>query len=301
MSAKGIPDAPGGPVTNALSVDVEDYFMVSAFADRIPFERWAEHEPRVAANTDRVLDILGRHRVKATFFVLGWVAERFPGIVRRIAQEGHEVGCHGYNHRLVYAMTAAEFRDDTRKAKDLIEAAGGTEVVGYRAPSYSITARSLWAIDQLIELGFRYDSSIFPVRHDRYGIPGFARSVTVVDGKDGGRSIVEVPLSTLRILGANLPFGGGGYLRLYPGFVTERAIRFLNEKEGRPAVVYVHPWELDPGQPRLTGSRVSVFRHYTNIRTTEPKLIRLLERFRFAPVRDVVFPAPAGAAAVQAS
>jgi polysaccharide deacetylase family protein (PEP-CTERM system associated) len=273
-------------VVNALTFDIEDYFMVSAFSDRNPVEKWEHQESRVARNTDRILDILDTHGVKATFFVLGWVAERFPGIVRNIHEEGHEIGCHSYAHRLVYQMTRESFREDTRKAKILLEDASGAEVIGYRAPSYSITGDSMWAIDLLIELGFRYDSSIFPVRHDRYGIPGFARSAGIIE-RDGKEGIFEVPLSTVRFLGVNVPFGGGGYLRLYPALLTEWGIRHLNTKEGRPSVVYIHPWEIDPGQPRLRGTPISVFRHYVNIASTEKKLIRLLDRFRFAPVREV--------------
>jgi len=276
-------------VVNALTFDIEDYFMVSAFSDRVPLETWGNHESRVARNTDKILDILDTHEVKATFFVLGWVAERFPGIVRRIQEEGHEIGCHSYIHRLVNQMTPETLREDTRKAKELLEDVSGAEVIGYRAPSFSITGDSMWAIDLLIELGFRYDSSIFPVRHDRYGIPGFSRSAGFIE-RAGKGAIFEVPLSTVRFLGVNVPFGGGGYLRLYPALLTEWGIRHLNTEEGRPSVVYIHPWEIDPGQPRLRGSAVSVFRHYVNLESTEMKLIRLLDRFRFAPVREVFRP-----------
>lgn len=274
-----------GQVLNVLTVDVEDYFMVSAFADRISADSWGLFDQRVPSNTARVLDILDRHSVKATCFVVGWVADRFPKLVKEIVRRGHEVGCHSYSHRLVYRLTAEEFREDTRRAKGLLEDITGEKVRGYRAPSYSITKDSLWALDVLIDEGFEYDSSIFPVRHDLYGLPGFGRFPKVVESEAAGE-IFEIPPSTLSILGRNIPFGGGGYLRLYPIALTEWGVRSMNEKEGRPAVVYIHPWEIDPGQPRLNGTRRSVFRHYVNIEQAETKLVHLLSRFRFAPVRD---------------
>ncbi len=271
---------------NALTIDVEDYYMVSAFADSIAPADWGRFESRVARNTERLLDILDRAGVRATCFVLGWVAERHPGIVREIRSRGHEIGCHSYGHRLVYDLGPEAFRADTRRAKSALEDVTGEAILGYRAPSYSITRRSLWAFDILAEEGFRYDSSVFPILHDRYGIPEHGRFPAKRDCNGSG-GLLEIPLSTVRVLGRNLPIAGGGYLRLYPAAVTEWAIRMLNERERQAAIVYVHPWEIDCEQPRMRGSRLSVFRHYVNIATTATKLERLLGKFRFAPLKDV--------------
>jgi polysaccharide deacetylase family protein (PEP-CTERM system associated) len=269
---------------NALTVDVEDYFMVSAFSDLKPVDHWDQYECRLGAVMPRLLDLLERYGVKGTFFILGWVAERYPELVRDIRGRGHEVGCHSHQHRLVYDLTPTQFREDTRKAKGILEDILGEPIPGYRAPSYSVTTASLWALDILAEEGFEYDSSVYPVRHDRYGIPGFGRFPRRVGGNGTG-GIVEIPPSTVRILGMTLPFGGGGYLRLFPAGWTEWALRELNGREGQPAVVYIHPWELDPDPPRMRGSVVSEFRHYVNIDTTEGKLSRLLQRFDFGPMR----------------
>jgi polysaccharide deacetylase family protein (PEP-CTERM system associated) len=271
------------PIVNAMTIDVEDYFQVSAFERVVPRDRWHEYESRVAANTDRVLGILAEASVHATFFVLGWVAERDPSIVRRISAEGHEVASHGYGHRLVYDQTPDEFREDVRRAKSLLEDIIGKPVLGYRAPSFSVTERSLWALDVLIEEGFTYDASIFPIRHDRYGIPGAPRHPYVV--RPG---LLEVPGSTIRIAGTNLPIAGGGYFRLLPYCWTRFGIRRLNELEGRPAVFYMHPWEVDPEQPRLNGSRLSRFRHYRNLAETEGRLRRLLSDFRFDTIAGAI-------------
>ena len=269
-------------IVNGLSIDVEDYFMVSAFADRIPFERWPAYECRVENSTCRILDLLAERGVHASFFILGWVAERFPALVKRIHGAGHEVASHGYNHRLVYGMTPAEFRDDLRRAKQVLENTAGCPVVGYRAPSYSIVASSLWALDVLIEEGFRYDSSIFPIRHDRYGIPHAERFPHVLERQAG--SITEFPPSTVRFLGQNVPVAGGGYLRLFPQFLTRAAMRSINEGEGKPVIVYLHPWEVDPEQPRMQGPLLSRLRHYVNIGSTLPKLTAFLAEFRFMPL-----------------
>jgi polysaccharide deacetylase family protein (PEP-CTERM system associated) len=292
------------PVVNAMTVDVEDYFQVSAFERVVVRDRWHEYQSRVAANTDRLLGIFAETGVRATFFVLGWVAERDPGLVRRIAHAGHEVASHGYGHRLVYDQAPEEFREDLRRAKAVIETAGGQPVLGYRAPSFSITNRSLWALDVLIEEGFAYDASIFPIRHDRYGIPMAPRQPFLVGhGSSGdggfsparaGRQILEIPASTVRLAGTNLPVGGGGYFRLLPYPWTRFGIRRVNEIEGRPAVFYLHPWEVDPGQPRLAGSLVSRFRHYTKLAATEGRLRRLLADFRFAPIVESIFTPSAG-------
>jgi len=273
-------------IVNLLTVDVEDYFMVSAFSDVVGVHQWGNFESRINNSTLRVLDIIDRYSIKGTFFVLGWVAERYPWIVKEIDNRGHEVACHSYCHRLVYNMTSEEFREDTRKAKAIIEGIIGKEISGYRAPSYSITEKSLWALKILAEEGFKYDSSIFPIRHDRYGFPAYSRfpkmEATGTDGK-----ILEIPLSTIKIFGENLPVGGGGYLRMYPLWFSHYAIRELNEKEKKSAIVYVHPWELDPDQPRLRGGLLSKFRHYINLEKTESRLESLFGEFQFRSIGDV--------------
>jgi polysaccharide deacetylase family protein (PEP-CTERM system associated) len=278
--------APGLPVVNGMSIDVEDYFQVSAFEGVAPRHRWGSFESRVEANTDRLLAIFADADVRATFFVLGWVAERFPALVARIAAAGHEVACHSHAHRLVYDLTKAAFRDDLRRAKDAIESASGAPVYGYRAPSYSITPRSLWALDILIEEGFRYDASIFPIHHDRYGIPLSPRHPYVLE-REGGR-LTEVPASTVRMGPLNLPIAGGGYFRLLPYGWTRWGIRRVNERERRPVIFYLHPWEIDPAQPRLQAGLSTRLRHYRNLGKTEQRLRRMLGEFRFAPVHRVI-------------
>lgn len=278
---------------NALTIDVEDYFMVSAFADTVKFDDWPAYESRVEQSTLRILDLLAGFNVKATFFMLGWVAEHHPGLATEIRNRGHEIALHGYNHRLAYELTPGEFREDIRKSKRIIEDITGSAVKGYRAPSYSITKKNLWALDVLIEEGFTYDSSIFPIYHDRYGYPEFDRFPLTVTRGDVG-SILEVPLSTVRLMGKNIPIAGGGYLRLLPISFVEWGIRSINEKEGKHAVIYLHPWEIDPGQPRLNGSRLSSFRHNVNIGKTHSKLKRLLQRFRFGTMTET-FAAELGA------
>ena len=239
------------PVVNAMTVDVEDYFQVSAFDRAVPRGRWDQFESRVVANTERLLGIFDEHGVTATFFILGWVAERCPALVSRIAGGGHEVASHGYGHRLVYAQTPAEFRDDVRRAKDVLEAAAGRIVEGYRAPSFSITTRSLWALDVLLHEGYRYDASVFPIRHDRYGIPDSPRHPYVLE-REGG-SLVEAPGSTVRIAGMNFPVAGGGYFRIFPYALDAMGDRSAQLPEHRPAIFYLHPWEVDPEQPRSGG------------------------------------------------
>lgn len=272
-------------ITNAMTVDVEDYYHVSNFADVVRPEDWPSFTSRVEANTGKLLEIFAEHRVSATFFVLGWVAERHPGLVQAIQSDGHEVSCHGYSHRLVYECSPNEFRNDIRKAKKILEDLTGTPVVGYRAPSFSIVKSSLWALDILAEEGFRYDSSIFPVRHDRYGIPDADRFPHRWATRNGN-GISEFPISTFRVCGVNIPVGGGGYFRLLPYPVTRWAIGRLNQFERRPAVLYIHPWELDAAQPRMPGPLVGRFRHYINLHKTEGKLRRLLDFFRFQSLRS---------------
>jgi polysaccharide deacetylase family protein (PEP-CTERM system associated) len=277
----------GEPLLNAISVDVEEHFQVSAFEKAISRADWAHLESRVEANTDRLLQLFADCGVRATFFVLGWIAERYPGLVRRIADEGHEIGSHGFDHRLIFEQTPEQFAEELSRSKDLIEQAGGQAVRGYRAASFSITRKSLWALDSLAEAGFHYDSSIFPVYHDRYGMPGAPRHIYQVDTRGGGR-IVEFPPSTIRIGRLVLPVGGGGYLRIYPFALTRWAIRRLNRRDEIPANVYLHPWEVDPEQPRIRASLKSRLRHYTNLSTTEKRLRTLMSRFRFGPVGEVV-------------
>jgi len=267
------------PVVNALTVDVEDYFQVSAFEGVVSRDGWGSYESRVATNTGRLLDVFAEFGVRATFFVLGWVAERHPSLVARIASAGHEVASHGHTHRLIYTMTPAEFREDLRRAKNALEDAGGVRIVGFRAPSYSITSRSQWALDVLIEEGYRFDSSIFPIHHDRYGIASAPRHPHVITRRAG--SILEVPPSTVRLGGVNLPIAGGGYFRLMPYLWTRWALRRVNRREAQPVTFYLHPWEIDTGQPRLAAPWLSRFRHYQNLARTMPRLRRLLTDFRF--------------------
>jgi polysaccharide deacetylase family protein (PEP-CTERM system associated) len=284
--------AAGRRTLNAMTVDVEDYFHVSVFDGVVPRSRWETLESRVERNTDRLLQIFADADVKATFFVLGWVAERHPDLVRRIAGQGHEVASHGFAHRLVYDLTPSMFRDDIRRSKAALQDATGMAVEGYRAPSYSVTPRSLWALDVLIEEGFRYDSSIFPIHHDRYGIPVSSRHPYRLDRPCG--SIIEAPGSTVRWGVVNFPVAGGGYFRILPYRWTRWGIARLNRTEQRPAIFYLHPWEIDPDQPKLSAGVLSRFRHYRNLGETEGRLKQLLADFDFAPMqavlRDVLAP-----------
>ena len=266
-------------IVNALTVDVEDYFQVSAFDAVVARDRWASFPSRVVPNTHRLLQMFDEAGVKATFFVLGWVAERFPTLVDDIARGGHELASHGYGHRLVYELTPEAFREDVRRAKKLIEDRAGAIVHGYRAPSYSITRQSLWALDVLIEEGYTYDASIFPIRHDRYGIPDAPRHPHTLARTAG--TLTEAPPSTVRVGSVNLPVAGGGYFRLLPYAWTRWGIRRVNEHERQPAVFYLHPWEIDPEQPRLEANALSKFRHYRNLDKTEGRLRQLLKDFRF--------------------
>ena len=273
-------------IVNAMTVDVEDYFHVSAFEDVVRRADWDSYERRVVVNTRRLLDIFARADVRATFFVLGWVADREPALVRAIVAGGHELASHGYAHRLIYEQGPGAFRDDIRRAKALLEQIGGVAVRGYRAPSFSVTPRSRWALDVLLEEGYTYDASIFPIRHDRYGMPGAPRHPH--HQRTSGGVLAEAPATTVALGPMTMPAAGGGYFRIFPYAFTRWAIRRVNQHERRPAIVYLHPWEVDPGQPRLRASRLSRFRHYTNLRRTEPRLERLIRDFRFAPLGDVL-------------
>jgi polysaccharide deacetylase family protein (PEP-CTERM system associated) len=272
---------------NAFTVDVEDYFQVEGFANAIDRSSWEGFRTRVGASTSTLLDLLAQHKVHATFFVLGWVARKHPEIVRRIVAAGHEVASHGMSHRLIYTQSPAEFRRETHDAKALLEDLAQKPVVGYRAATYSITRRSLWALDILCEEGFRYDSSIFPMRHDRYGIPGAEPRPHVLTTPNGAR-LVEFPISVLSYHGAKVPVAGGGYFRLFPYRFTRWALRRLNEQR-QEFVFYVHPWEVDPEQPRVNdASALSRFRHYLNLGRCAERLGRLLEDFEFDTMHSVL-------------
>ena len=291
------PCTQSAPLINLLSIDVEDYFQVSAFEKVSPPSTWEEREWRFEANTDRVLALLEARGVSATFFVLGWVAERCPALVRRLVDSGHELACHGYGHRRITTLSRDAFRDDIRRAKHHLEQISGQEVLGYRAPSYSISRRTDWAFDELLEAGYRYDSSIFPVRHDFYGMADWPRfaGFAIKDAQGtwqagepvpGQPSLREQPISTLRLAGKNLPISGGGYFRLLPYQVTRWGLRRINE-EGQPFVFYLHPWEFDPLQPRMQGAGwKSHLRHYLNLNKTQPRFQKLLEDFHFSTIRD---------------
>jgi polysaccharide deacetylase family protein (PEP-CTERM system associated) len=271
---------------NALTIDLEDYFHVGAYAGRVRLEDWDSYPSRVAQNTDRLLELLDQRACRATFFVLGWVAEKKPEIVARVAAAGHEIACHSLLHRRVFDLTPKEFREDTRRAKAAIEDASGKLVVGYRAPSFSITKKSAWALDVLVEEGFQYDSSIFPVAHPSYGIPTAPRTPFWI-GTPSGR-ILEFPMPTLAIGSRRSPIGGGAYLRLLPYSYTRWSIRYLNRQECSPVCVYLHPWELDPQQPHMGGSLSARVRHYFGLRGTESKLKKLLRDFEFCPLGALV-------------
>jgi polysaccharide deacetylase family protein (PEP-CTERM system associated) len=272
---------------NAMTVDVEDYFHVQAFASVVKRSSWEGYPSRVEQNTLHLLEMFACRRVRATFFVLGWVAERFPALVQAIRKAGHRVGCHGYAHRVIYEGDEADFRNDVRRARQTIEDITGMSVTSFRAPSYSITAKTLWAFEVLGEEGFEYDSSVFPVRHDNYGIPDAPR-FPYTKRLRCGREISEFPPSTLRILGNNIPVAGGGYLRLFPYKLTAWAINYLNKTERQPAMVYLHPWEIDPDQPRISASWLSRFRQYNNLDSTETKCQKLLDDFSWAPMEEVL-------------
>jgi polysaccharide deacetylase family protein (PEP-CTERM system associated) len=275
-----------------LTVDVEDYFQVAAFDGCIRREDWPRWPVRVEANTRRVLALFARHDVHATFFMLGWVAERFPALVRDIAAAGHEVASHGYGHERVTQLSPAQFREGIVRTKHLLEDLGGNAVNGYRAPSYSIGANTLWAYDELRDADYRYSSSIVPIRHDLYGMPDAPRFAFIA--RESG--LLEIPVTTVRWAGRNWPCGGGGFFRLLPYALFSRGLRRVNLREQRAGVFYFHPWEVDPRQPRVPNAPLrSRFRHYLNLAHTEARLQRLLGDFRFGRM-DRVFPAPAQAA-----
>lgn len=280
-------------IINALSIDIEDWFQVGAFEGTIRHDDWSGCEARVERNSDAVMALLAEKDVKATFFTLGWVAERYPALIRRIVDAGHELASHGYDHRRVFTFTPAEFRADLRKSRTILEQAGGTSVAGYRAPSFSIDARTPWAHAVLAEEGYSYSSSVAPVVHDHYGWPEAPRFAyrPVADA-----SLVELPVTTARLLGKTVAAGGGGFFRLLPYAFSRWAINQVNRTESRPAIIYFHPWEIDPDQPRVTSAPFrSRFRHYTNLSVMEGKLRRLIQDFRWGRVDTVAAAAREGA------
>ncbi|HYW91823.1 MAG TPA: XrtA system polysaccharide deacetylase [Gammaproteobacteria bacterium] len=268
----------GGARVNALTVDVEDYFQVSAFESRIGRDDWRSMAPRIERNVERILSLFEKEQARGTFFTLGWVARRFPHVVRAIVEAGHELASHGLEHKRVTQQTPDEFRADIDHAKKLLEDVSGQPVVGYRAASYSIGEGNLWAHELLAETGHRYSSSIYPVRHDLYGMPHAPRFAFRLH-REG---IVELPVTTLRIAGRNFPCGGGGFFRLYPYAVSRWAFDRINTRECQPGILYFHPWEIDPDQPRMRGLDVKTrFRHYLNLSRMEHRVERLLTDFRW--------------------
>lgn len=268
-----------------MTVDVEDYFQVSAFETHIQRSDWDQLPHRVEQNTWRILDLFAQHQIKATFFTLGWVAERYPRLVRRIVDDGHELASHGYQHIRVSEQTPEQFRDDLRLSKRILEDLGGKPVIGYRAASYSIGAKNLWALEILAEEDFQYSSSIYPVIHDLYGMPDAPRFAF---RPENAPNLLEIPITTLHFLGRNMPCGGGGFFRLYPYQFSKWAYRRLNEKEGQPGIFYFHPWEIDPDQPRQQNlSFKTQFRHYLNLSRMQDRLNHLLDDFAWDTMQNV--------------
>jgi polysaccharide deacetylase family protein (PEP-CTERM system associated) len=269
--------APGEPIRNAMTCDVEDYFQVSAFAPYIDRASWPDRECRVEANMDRILALFERNNVRATFFTLGWIAERYPQVVRRIVAGGHELASHGYGHQRASDQTRAEFANDIRSAKALLEDIGGQAVLGYRAPSFSIGRANLWALDELLAAGYRYSSSIYPIAHDHYGMPEAPSFAFYPNGPDG---LLEVPITTVQMLGRNLPAGGGGYFRLLPYALSRWMMAKVNREDRQPSLFYFHPWEIDTEQPRPQGLGAKArFRHYINIDRMEARIEALARDF----------------------
>lgn len=283
---------PAPAITNALTIDVEDYFQVSAMAPYIRRDEWDSRECRVERNVDRILALLARHDIRATFFTLGWIAERYPQLVRQIVAQGHELASHGYGHQRASDLSRDAFRDDIVHAKHLLEDLGGVAVQGYRAPSFSIGEGNLWAFDSLQAAGYRYSSSIYPIKHDHYGMPDAPRFAhTVADG------LLEIPVSTLRLRGRNLPSSGGGYFRLLPYALSRWMIAKVNADDRQPAIFYFHPWEIDAGQPRVAGINLKTrFRHYVNIPRMAQRLDGLMGDFRWGRMDHIFLGQPQTAA-----
>jgi polysaccharide deacetylase family protein (PEP-CTERM system associated) len=283
-------------IRNAMTIDVEDYFQVSAFAPYIARGDWDSRECRVEGNVDRILALLDDHGVKATFFTLGWVAERYPQLVRRLVAAGHEMASHGYGHERASDLSPAVFRQDVVRAKHLLEDLGGQAVLGYRAPSFSIGTANLWAFDVLQEAGYRYSSSVYPIRHDHYGMPDSPRFAHAVRA-----GLLEVPVTTLRMLGRNLPSSGGGYFRLLPYGLSRWMLQRVNASDRQSAVFYFHPWEIDTDQPRVAGIDAKTrFRHYVNIERTYERIARLLADFHWGRMDEIFLQPTVALAAAEA-
>jgi polysaccharide deacetylase family protein (PEP-CTERM system associated) len=276
---------PGSPaVINAMTVDVEDYFQVSAFEPHLDREDWNDHPCRVEANTERILELFAAHNVRGTFFTLGWVAERYPGLIRKIVDNGHELASHGWEHIRVSTQTPAEFRADVIRTRKQLEDIGGQAVKGYRAASYSIGAGETWAWNELAEAGYRYSSSIVPVRHDHYGIPDAPRfAFQALEDR-----LLEIPITTVALAGRNLNCGGGGWFRLFPYAFSRWALKRVNMEEGQSGIFYFHPWEIDPEQPRPEGLDLKTrFRHYLNLHRNYGRLEQLLKDFQWGRMDDI--------------
>jgi polysaccharide deacetylase family protein (PEP-CTERM system associated) len=272
-------------LVNAMTVDVEDYFQVSAFEPYIPRTQWESLPGRVENNTQRILDLFEKYHIKATFFTLGWVAQRHPGLIKRIVNSGHELASHGFEHIRVTQQTPDKFRHDVRRTKELLEDVGGQEILGYRAASYSIGEKNLWALEILDEQGYKYSSSIYPVKHDLYGMPKAPRFMFK---PFPGKNLQEIPITTLKLFNRNIPCGGGGFFRLYPYSFSKWAYQTLNNKERQAGIFYFHPWEIDPAQPRQAGLALKTrVRHYLNLEKTEPRLVRLLSDFSWDTMQNV--------------
>jgi polysaccharide deacetylase family protein (PEP-CTERM system associated) len=270
-------------VVNAMSIDVEDYFQVAAFKKTIAVKDWDQLACRVENNVDIVLERLARAQTTATFFTLGWVAERYPKLIHKIVAGGHELASHGYGHQMITDLSPAEFHSDVTKAKKLLEDIGGKTVVGYRAPSFSIGYKTLWAHDVLMDTGHQYSSSVYPIKHDLYGMPDAPRF-----GYRLANGLLELPASSVRIGGQNFPASGGGFFRLFPLGLSEYIIRRVNTRDGQPAIFYCHPWEFDPDQPRISQAPLkSRFRHYVNLKQNPDKFSSLLTSFKWAPMNQV--------------
>lgn len=277
-------------VINAMTVDVEDYFQVSAFEANVNREDWSRIPCRVEANVDRILQLFDQYDTKATFFTLGWVAERYPQLIKRIVEQGHELASHGWEHIRVTEQTPEQFRADIRKTRDYLQQMSGTEVSGYRAASYSILAGNQWAWDELADAGYRYSSSIVPIRHDLYGIPDAPRFAF----RTANDRLLEVPITTLPVAGRNVNCGGGGWFRLFPYGFSRWALQRVNDADSQPGIFYFHPWEIDPDQPRIAGASArSRFRHYLNLKRMEGRLERLLRDFRWHRMDAIFLDGPA--------
>lgn len=267
------------PIYNAMTIDVEDYFQVSAFSSNISRDNWSTLPCRIERNVDSILALLNVSGVKATFFTLGWIAERYPEMVKRIVAEGHELASHGYSHLRVSDQTVTEFQDDVSRSKALLEQIGGQAVWGYRAPSFSIGTNNLWALDVLLNVGYKYSSSIYPIKHDHYGMPHAPRFSFYPNGQDG---LLELPITTVRIMQRNLPAGGGGYFRLFPYQLSRWLLKRVNEQDKQSGIFYFHPWEVDPDQPRQQNIGLKTrFRHYVNLSRTENRLKALTRDFHW--------------------